>query len=87
MFMNERENKKYLKAIGNNIKALRNELKLSYRSLAQKCDVDHSQISKIEKGYVSFEILTLLELAKGLEVHPKKLLEIDWREKHNEYYV
>lgn len=82
--MDEREKKKYLKAIGNNIKALRIELKLSFRSLAQKCDVDHSQISKIEKGYVSFEILTLLELAKGLEVHPKKLLEIDWKGKYNE---
>lgn len=75
--MTEREKQKYLKTIGNNIKILRTERKLSYRSLAQKCDVDHSQISKIEKGFVSFEILTLIEIAKGLEIHPRAILDFD----------
>lgn len=75
--MNEKEKIRYLKAIGKNIKIIRNERGLSYRSLAQNCNVDHSQISKIEKGLVSFEILTLIELAKGLEVHPKVLLDIE----------
>ncbi len=41
--------------------------------LAQKCDVDHSNISKIEKGEVDLRISTIQELAKGLDVHPQEL--------------
>ncbi len=37
-------------AFGKNVEKYRKRLGLSYRELAQKCDVDHSNISKIEKG-------------------------------------
>ena len=66
-----------LSKLGDNIKALRTKKKLSLRQLAAQCDVDHSDIAKIEKGERNFTILTLLELAKGLEVHPRKLLDFD----------
>ena len=48
---------------------------LSYRQLAQRCDLDHSVISKIEKGEVNIQIGTVMELAKGLKVHPKDLFD------------
>ena len=48
---------------------------LSYRQLAQRCDLDHSVISKIEKGEVNIQIGTVMELAKGLKVHPKELFD------------
>lgn len=68
----------YLEKFGENVLKRRSELKLSYRELAQKCDIDFSAISKIEKGQKSFEFQTILELAKGLEVHPKDLFDFDF---------
>lgn len=40
----------YLEKFGENVLKRRNELNLSYRQLAQKCDIDFSAVSKIEKG-------------------------------------
>jgi len=64
-------------AFGKRIEKFRKELGLSYRELAQKCDVDHSNISKIEKGEVNVRISTIQELAKGLEVHPQELFDFE----------
>lgn len=60
-------------ALGKSIEKFRKSQGLSYRQLAQKCDVDHSNISKIEKGKVDLRISTLYELSKGLEIHPREL--------------
>ena len=65
----------YIQKFGENVFKRRNELKLSYRQLAQKCDVDFSAISKIEKGQKSLEFQTIIELAKGLAIHPKELFD------------
>lgn len=62
-------------AFGKRVEEFRKKLGLSYRQLAQKCDVDHSNISKIEKGEVDVRISTIQELAKGLEVHPQQLFD------------
>ena len=70
-------NQLYLEKFGENILKRRIELGLSYRQLAQKCDVDFSAISKIEKGLKSFEFSTIIELARGLEVHPRDLFNFD----------
>ncbi len=69
--------KTYLEKFGTNVLKRRTELKLSYRQLAQKCDIDFSAISKIEKGQKSFEFQTIIELAKGLEIHPKELFDFE----------
>ncbi|MGY5848781.1 helix-turn-helix domain-containing protein [Salegentibacter sp. HM20] len=68
----------YLQKFGENVLKRRSALGLSYRQLAQKCDVDFSAISKIEKGLKSFEFSTIIELAKGLEIHPKELFDFDF---------
>ena len=70
-------NQLYLEKFGENILKRRIELGLSYRQLAQKCDVDFSAISKIEKGLKSFEFSTIIELSRGLEVHPRDLFNFD----------
>ncbi|WP_294273611.1 helix-turn-helix transcriptional regulator [uncultured Chryseobacterium sp.] len=62
-------------AFGKRVELFRKKLDLSYRGLAQKCDVDHSKISKIEKGEVDLRISTIQELAKGLDVHPQELFD------------
>ncbi|WP_294215162.1 helix-turn-helix transcriptional regulator [uncultured Chryseobacterium sp.] len=63
----------FLELFGNQIKTLRNEKKLSLRELAQLCDIDYSDISKIEKGKRNIQMTTIVELAKGLQVHPQEL--------------
>lgn len=65
-------------AFGKIVEKYRKKLGLSYRELAQKCDVDHSNISKIEKGEVDLRISTIQELAKGLRIHPKELFDIEF---------
>ncbi|SDS75518.1 Helix-turn-helix [Gillisia sp. Hel1_33_143] len=69
---------KYLEKFGENVQKQRIKLNLSYRQLAQKCDIDFSAISKIEKGQKSFEFQTIIELAKGLEIHPKELFDFSF---------
>ncbi len=68
-------------AFGKRVEKYRKSLGLSYRQLAQKCDVDHSNISKIEKGEVDLRISTIYELSKGLEVHPQELFNFKINEK------
>lgn len=68
---------KFLEHLGNRIKLLRKEKGLSLRQLAQLCDIDYSDISKIEKGQRNIQVSTILELAKGLDIHPKELFDFD----------
>jgi len=70
---------KLLVSFGQLLRKVRLNKGLSYRELAQQCDVDHSQISKIEKGQVSIQLTTLFELAQGLNIHPKELIDIDFK--------
>ncbi len=71
-----RKNKReFLILFGKRIELLRKEQKLSLRQLAQRCDVDFSEISKIEKGERNIQITTIIELAKGLGREPKELFD------------
>lgn len=63
----------FLIHFGNIIEKHRIEQNLSYRQLAQRCDIDHSNISKIEKGEINITLSTILELSKGLKIQPKEL--------------
>lgn len=60
---------------GIHLKRIREEKGLSLRSLASNCDLDDSQISKIENGKKNIQLSTVFELAKGLNVEPKELLD------------
>lgn len=73
--MKDQEENTYLTKFGAHLKELRLQKKLSYRKMALKCKVDHSDIQKYEKGNTNLTLLTLLELAKGLGVEPKELLD------------
>lgn len=76
---------KFQYLLGMRIKQLRLEKKLSLRRLSQKCDLDYSDIGKYEKGEVNVQLSTIYELAKGLEVHPKKLFDFDMSFEENGY--
>jgi len=61
--------------IGQNFKKFRKQKKLSFRKVEAMTGIDHSWISKFEKGKVNFEIDTLLKLASGLKIYIKDLTD------------
>lgn len=65
----------FLDAFGKRIDEIRKEKNLTYRKIAENCDLDNSYISKIAKGQANITLETILELMKGLEIQPKELFD------------
>ncbi len=57
-----------LKKLGNHIKILRKERKLTISALCYKNGLEPSTISRIEKGLVEPKYLTLLSIAKAFNL-------------------
>ncbi|MFD0765414.1 helix-turn-helix domain-containing protein [Mucilaginibacter lutimaris] len=72
--MNRSLDRSFLKPFGDNLKRLRLAKGLSYRKMAQNCLIDHADIKKYELGETNLSLLTILELAKGLNIEAKELL-------------
>ncbi len=71
--------KKRLQGFRENLKRLRKEKALSQRGLSYLCDVDYSKIGKLENDEdTNLNLTTLFELAKGLGVHPKELIDYEF---------
>jgi transcriptional regulator with XRE-family HTH domain len=71
--------KKRLSKFRQKLVELRTEKGLSQRGLSYLCDVDHTKISKLENDEnTNLNLTTLFELAKGLGVHPKALIDFDY---------
>lgn len=62
---------------GENLQKIRTGKKLSLLKLSYNCALDESNISKIEHGKFNITLATIVELAKGLDVPAKKLLDFD----------
>jgi transcriptional regulator with XRE-family HTH domain len=75
--MKERD-KHRLDKFGAHLAKLREAKGLSQRALSARCEVDFAKISKLENGKANLVITTLIELAEGLGVHPKELLDLDF---------
>ena len=74
--MKSGEGQHILTAFGNNLKKIRNSKGLSLRALAAACtSLDHSDIAKIERGETNATLLTILQLARGLDVSPEELFK------------
>jgi transcriptional regulator with XRE-family HTH domain len=73
--MNQNDIEILKKQFGKKVLELRTDKDLSLRELAGQCGLDNSKISKIEKGKINVSLSTLVELARGLEVHPAELLK------------
>ncbi|MFI5162362.1 MAG: helix-turn-helix domain-containing protein [Sphingobacteriales bacterium] len=64
-----------LTKFGKHLEALRKSKNLSFRKMAHNCDIEYSDIKRYEKGEINMTFLTLLELAKGLGITLKDLLD------------
>jgi transcriptional regulator with XRE-family HTH domain len=60
---------------GKHVKKIRNDKGLSLLQVSYNCDLYDGRISAIEHGELNITLTTILELAKGLEVHPSKLFD------------
>lgn len=74
---NKLDNSRFKILLGENLRRIREDKDLSLRQLAQRCDVDYSNIGKIEKGKMNITLNTIFELIEGLEITAKELFDFD----------
>ncbi|GAC1424579.1 MAG: hypothetical protein NVS1B13_19130 [Flavisolibacter sp.] len=67
-------NENLLVRIGVKIRETRSIRNLSQEMLANECEIDYSQINRMELGKVNFSISYLYKIAGALGVNPKDLL-------------
>lgn len=65
---NKHSEEKYLIALGKRIKELRLQKKISQTEIAYRCDFDKSNYNTIESGKRNPTILSLLKIAKALDI-------------------
>jgi transcriptional regulator with XRE-family HTH domain len=58
----------FLIRLGAKIKEIRTEKKISQVELAVRCDFEKASMSRIESGQMNTTILTLLKVARALDV-------------------
>ncbi len=75
--MRDKDQKK-LKKFAEKLSALRKQKGLSIRELSSRCDVDYGKISKLENSKANLNLTTLFELAEGLDVNHRELLDFDF---------
>jgi transcriptional regulator with XRE-family HTH domain len=63
------------KKLGKTIQRIRKEKGMSLLDVSYNCSLLDGKISEIEHGKHNITLSTILELAKGLEVHPSKLFD------------
>ena len=71
-----KEEKAFLKQIGNRIKELRIKSDLSQEKLSFACDLDRTYIGSVERGERNISVLNLRKIANALKVQPTDLLNI-----------
>ena len=67
----------FLLLVGKQIDKIRMKKDISYGKIAKGCNIDSSDISKIAKGQVNIMLSSVLELSKGLDIHPKELFDFE----------
>ena len=62
------DNKKFLKAIGQNVNRIRKEQNVSFQELAFRTNIEKSNLVKLTTQGSNITLVTLNKIAKGLEV-------------------
>lgn len=66
----------YFQKLGARIKQLREEKGLDQKTFAFECEIGRTQLHMIENGKTNPRLLTLMKIAKGLEVSLGELVDI-----------
>lgn len=75
--MNLKRDKDILLKLGKNLRQIRKSKNFSQEKLANKAEIERSQISRIERGIQNPKITTLIVIASVLEVEVQSLLPTD----------
>lgn len=81
---NEKNRSDFQIIFGKQIERLRTSQNLSLRQLAQRCDLDYSDIAKYEKGEINIKLTTVYELIKGLQLSPKEVFDFEFQFEEND---
>lgn len=73
--MNKKE-AEFFQKLGNRTKQLREEKGLDQKAFAFECEIGRTQLHMIENGKTNPRLLTLMKIAKGLEVSLAELVDI-----------
>ena len=71
----EKEDELFLKQLGKRIAAVRKEKKIKQLDLGYSCDLDKSNMNRIEAGNTNTSILILYKISKELGVSLKELFD------------
>ena len=52
--------------------------KISQSQLAFECDIELSQIARIENGKINTSIKMVFRIAEALDIKPHQLFDFDW---------
>jgi transcriptional regulator with XRE-family HTH domain len=74
------KNNAYGKAFSKHLRRLRENKNITLKELGMASNLDLATVQRIEKTHGNVTISTLLALSKGLNVHPKELLDFDYEE-------
>ena len=66
-----------IKAFGKNLKKIRKAKQISQEELAYRCDIELSQIGRIERGVINTSISNIFIIAEALEITPKDLFDFE----------
>ena len=72
---NYRIDNDFLKTFGSNLRKIRMEKGLTQEELAHKANMTFPQIGRLERGEINSGLSIISDLAKALEVEPKKLFD------------
>ena len=66
-----------ISTFGNNLREIRKKKGYSQEELANRADVELSQISRIERGVINTSLSQIFQISKALNIHPKELFDFD----------
>ena len=72
-----KDEKAYLKRIGNQIRELRTEANLSQEKLSFECELDRTYIGSVERGERNISVINLRKIAKALKTNIPVLLNVE----------
>ena len=72
----QRQDKKYLQQVGNNLRKKRDEKGVSQQELADNSDIAKSTIQRIETGEMNPSIITLIKISLALKIELPELLKL-----------
>lgn len=78
--MNFTQKDKVVKAFGKNLKRIRQAKQISQEELAYRCDIELSQIGRIERGVINTSISNVFLIAEALGIEPKELFSFNSEE-------